>query len=138
LPVNFIFLFNQTTPKIAMQIVKQLPAYLLALVFIVFGSNYFLHFIPNPPMEGDPATYMGLMAGSGYMTVVKVLEVIIGIMLVLPKTRALAFVLIAPIVVNILLFELLIAKAPGIGVVLLVLNIAGLYLSKDKYEGILS
>jgi putative oxidoreductase len=121
-----------------MQKIKHIPAYLLAFVFVVFGANYFVHFMPMPPMEGDPATYFTLMAGSGYMTIVKILEILIGIMLILPKTRALALVLIAPIVVNVLLFEVCIAKAPGIGVVLLLVNAAGLYLNKEKYEGIMA
>jgi hypothetical protein len=28
--------------------VKQIPAYLLALVFIVFGLNFFMNFMPMP------------------------------------------------------------------------------------------
>ena len=53
---------------------------------------------------------------------VKVLEIIIGILLVIKPTRALALLLIAPIVVNIFLFEIVIAHKPGIGVALLLIN----------------
>ena len=114
-----------------------MPVYLFALVFIVFGLSYFFPFMPVPPMGEDMATYFGLMSKSGYMTVVKVFEIGIGILFLFPKTRALAFILIASITVNILCFELLIAKAPGIGIVLVVINAIGLYLNKEKYKGIL-
>jgi len=35
------------------QQIKHIPAYLLALVYLVFGANFFLHFIAMPPMAGD-------------------------------------------------------------------------------------
>ncbi len=121
-----------------MQIVKQLPAYLLGLVFVVFGLSYFFPFMPMPPMEGDPAVFGGLMTKTGYMTFVKVLEISIGLLLFIPKTRALALILIAPITVNILCFELFIAKAPSIGIALVVLNAIGLYMNRAKYSSILA
>jgi putative oxidoreductase len=121
-----------------MQIAKHIPAYLLSLVFIVFGATYFLHFIEVPPMTGDPAEYMKFMDGTGYMKVVKALEVIIGVLLAIPKTRALGLVLIAPIVVNIFLFEACISKGMGIGLVLVLVNALGLYLNREKYQSIFS
>jgi putative oxidoreductase len=121
-----------------MKIAKQIPAYLLAFVFVVFGSNHFLNFMPMPPMSGDPATYMSVMGPTGYMTTIKICEVVFGLLLIFPKTRALGLLLIAPIVVNILLFELHIAKAPGIGVVLVLLVALGIYFNKEKYSSILA
>ncbi len=121
-----------------MQIVKNIPAYLLGALFFVFGVAYFLHLMPTPVMTGDPATYMTLMGGSGYMDIVKVLEVLIGILLIVPKTRALALILIAPIVVNILLYEVCIAKAPGIGVALVLITALGIYLNREKYASIMA
>jgi hypothetical protein len=46
-------------------------------------------------------------------------------------------VLITPIVVNILLFELLIAQQPGIGVIMILINLFLLYRYKDNYLPIL-
>lgn len=119
-----------------MKIVKQIPALLLALVFIVFGGVYFLKLIPTPPMTGNLLTFMTLFGDSGYMTFVKILEVVFGLLLLIPKTRALGLLLILPIVVNILCFEVFIAKQPGIGVALLLINFIGIFLAKDKYVGI--
>ncbi len=41
---------------------------LLGLLFAVFGSNAFLHFIPMPPMQGLPGQFIGALFGSGYFT----------------------------------------------------------------------
>ena len=121
-----------------MNIAKQIPAYLLALVFIVFGLNFFLHFLPMPPMDGDAGAFAGLLYKSGYLTIVKVLEISIGILLVIKPTRALALLLIAPIVVNILLFEACFAHKLGIGHLLILVNIIGIYFNKEKYMDIIS
>lgn len=120
-----------------MNIVKQIPALLLALVFIVFGAMFFLH-LPMPPMSGDAGAFAGLLYKTGYLTVVKVLEVSIGILLAIPFTRALGLLLIAPICVNIMLFELCIAQKPGIGVALVLINALAIFLKKEKYLGIIA
>ena len=120
------------------QQLKHIPAYLLALVFVVFGLNFFLNFIPMQTMPGDAGTFGGLLYTSGYLKVIKILEVSIGLLLVLPKTRALALLLIAPIVVNILLFEVYLAHQAGFGVALIILNAIGIYLNREKYKSIVS
>ena len=55
-----------------MQILNRLSAALLGLVFIVFGANFFLKFIPIPmPPEGSPAAmFMGGMYASGVLAFV--------------------------------------------------------------------
>ena len=121
-----------------MNIAKQIPAFLLALVFIVFGLNFFFHFLPMPPMDGDAGAFAGILYKTGYLTVVKVLEISIGILLLIKPARALALLLIAPISVNIMLFELCIAHKPSIGVVLVLINAIGIILSKEKYLGIVA
>ena len=115
---------------------KQIPTYLLALVFLVFGLNFFFHYLPMPPMTGDAGTFAGLLYTTKYLLVVKTLEVICAVLLLIPCTRALGLLLIAPIVVNIFLFEILIAKAPGIGVILLLINVLAIVLNKNSYLGI--
>ena len=85
-----------------MKFIKNIPVYLLALIYLVFGSNHFLHFIPMPPMAGDAGNFVGLLFTSGYLLVVKILEVTLAVLLLVPKTRAVALLLIAPISINIL------------------------------------
>lgn len=49
---------------------------LLGLIFTVFGSNMWLHFIPiPPPPDGAAKDFMFALYGSDYLTVAKVLEV---------------------------------------------------------------
>lgn len=119
-----------------MKIIKQIPVYLLALVYLVFGSNFFLHFIPMPAMGGNAGAFGGLLYTTGYMTLVKVLEIGLAILLLVPKARALALLLIAPITVNILLFEIFMSHQLGIGVVLVLLNAIAIIQLKDKYISI--
>src|SRR5271165_2526564 len=55
---------------------------LLGLIFVVFGSNGFLHFLPQPPMSGPPADFAGALIATGYMfPLLKGTEVIAGALL---------------------------------------------------------
>ena len=87
-------------------------------------------------MAGNAGNFIGVLFTTNFLLVVKVLEISLALLLLLPKTRALALLLIAPITINILLFELLIAHQPGIGVLLIVLNGVAIIQNKEKYTGI--
>jgi hypothetical protein len=117
-----------------MKIVKIVATYLLALPFVIFGLNYFLNFIPMPPIEGPSAVFMGVLVSTGFFAVLKVIEISLSLMLIFNFRRALALVLIAPIVLNILMFEILIAGKPGIGVLLFALNLFLLITNYSKYK----
>ena len=121
-----------------MNILKQIPAYLLGALFIFGGASYLFKFAPPEPMTGDPETFMKLFGSTGYMTTIKVCELLFGILVLIPKTRALGLLLLAPIVANILLFELHIAKQPGIGVALVVVLALAIYFNKEKYSSVLA
>lgn len=89
---------------------------LLGLLFLIFGMNFFLKFIPMPPMEeGSPPTvFMGAMYASGYLTFVKLLEIIGGLLVAIPKTRNLGLLILGPIIVNILAFQIFLVGGKGI------------------------
>lgn len=82
---------------------------LLGLVFFVFGLIGLLDLIP-PPESGVPAAAMALSTAllqSGYMfPLIKGTEVVGGALLLSNRFVPLALVLLAPVVVNILLFHL--------------------------------
>ena len=120
-----------------MKLLPNIPLYLLALIYLVFGANYFLHFIPMQAMSGNAGTFAGLLFSTKFLLFVKVLELAFGVLMMIPKTRALALLLIAPISVNILLFELLIAHQPGIGILVVLLNAAAIYVKRTHYMGII-
>jgi len=86
-----------------MKLASNIVAGLLGLIFIVFGLNFFLNFIATPmPPEGSPAAaFIGAMYSTGYLKLVKVLEVLGGVLLILPRLRNLGLVVIGAIVFNI-------------------------------------
>jgi len=90
-----------------MKYLNRITAALLGLVFVVFGSNFFLKFIPIPtPPEGSPAAmFMGGMYASGLLAFVKVLEILGGVLVAVPKTRNLGLLVLGPIIVNIFAFH---------------------------------
>ena len=85
---------------------------LLGATFIVFGLNFFLQFIPmDGPAEGsDAAAFMGVLYATGYLGFVKVLEIIGGALVLLPKTRNLGLLILGPIIINIIAYHYFIAK----------------------------
>jgi putative oxidoreductase len=84
---------------------------LLGLIFVVFGANYFFKFLEIPKMEGPPAEFMGAMYVTGYLAVVKVLEIIGGALTLSGRYTPLGLLILGPIIVNIVLFDIFMAKA---------------------------
>ncbi|MEY4903507.1 MAG: hypothetical protein RLZZ292_1322 [Bacteroidota bacterium] len=111
---------------------------LVGLVFTVFGINFFFSFMPMPPMEGDMGTFAGVLASTGFLRAVKVLEVAFGVMILANFQRPLVYILLAPIVVGILFTEIFVMKQPGIAVVLTALLGFLIYVNRDKYMSIVS
>jgi hypothetical protein len=120
-----------------MKLLKHLPAAALAFLFLFGGLNFFFHFVPDPAMTGKPLDFMVLFGGSGYMTAIKVLEVIGGLLILFPAHRAKALLILGPISVNILLFEIYIAGSVGIGAVLILLILAQAFIDQDKFKALL-
>ena len=80
---------------------------LLGLMFAVFGSNAFLHFIPMPPMQGQAGAFIGALVSSGYMYVIALLQVLGGLLLLLGgRFVALGLTLLGPVIVNIVLYHI--------------------------------
>lgn len=80
---------------------------LLGLIFFVFGLNNILHLFPLPYPTGDALTWFGIMAAHGWMTFNGVIMTIAGLLLLVGRFVPLGLTLIAPIVVNILLYHAL-------------------------------
>jgi uncharacterized membrane protein YphA (DoxX/SURF4 family) len=81
-------------------------------VFLVFGLNGFLNFMPMPPPPPQAGAFMGALAVTGYMfPLIKGIEVIVGVLLLSNRFVPLALVLIAPNVVNIVLFHAFLVPA---------------------------
>lgn len=93
---------------------------LLGLIFTVFGLNGFLHFLPMQPMpDGLAMQFVTALIASHYMVVVFALQLGTGVLLLANRLVPLALTLLAPVIVNIVLFHALMAPA-GLGLALLV------------------
>jgi putative oxidoreductase len=92
-----------------MKIVSAIARYLLGFIFLVFGLNGFLHFIPMPPPAGLAGQFMGALYLSKYLVVIFLLQLISGILLLLNRFVPLGLTLIAPVIVNIFFFHALMA-----------------------------
>ena len=91
---------------------KYLPLvarYLLGVIFVIFSLNFWLHFFPMPsPAEGSLAAgFIGALYGSGFLAVVKVFELLGGILLLTGRYVNLALGVLGPIVVVIVLYHVL-------------------------------
>ena len=114
--------------KIATIIVRTL----LGLVFVVFGSNIFLHFMPMPP---PPATLAGdfskALMQSHYIYVVGLLQVIGGLLLLIGRYVPLGLTLLGPVIVNILLFHIFLDRS-GLPLAIIVSVLALFLLSRYR------
>ena len=113
---------------------------LLGLIFFVFGLNFFLHFIPTPPMAGPGGAFAGAMFATGYLFVlVKVVEVTCGVLLLAGRFVPLALALLAPVVVNIVFFHAFLAPSGiALPLVVLVLEIFLAWSYRDVYRPMLA
>jgi uncharacterized membrane protein YphA (DoxX/SURF4 family) len=104
---------------------------LLGVIFLVFGLNGFLNFMPQPKdLPQEIITISGALMKAGYLTVVSGAEVIIAVLLLVNRFVPLALALLAPIIVGILTFHVFIAPAtivPGIVVTVMELYLAWAY-----------
>jgi putative oxidoreductase len=90
-----------------MKIATIIVRLLLGLMFVVFGSNIFLHFIPMPEQKPSLATdFSKALMASHYMYVVGLLQVIGGLLLLIGRYIPLGLTLLGPVIVNILLFHI--------------------------------
>ena len=81
---------------------------LVGLLFINAGLNKFLQYMPMPKDLPEKAIQAGTaMASIGWLLpLVGIAEIIGGLLLIIPKTRAIGAVVLVPVVVGILLSNL--------------------------------
>jgi putative oxidoreductase len=85
---------------------------LLGLVFVVFGSNAFLHFIKMPPMQGQAGAFIGALINSGYIYVIAMLQVVGGLLLLIgARFVPLGLTLLGPVIVNIMLYHIFLDRS---------------------------
>lgn len=99
-----------------MKYLPTIAGVLLGLLFIMSAVVVLFNLVPTPPMpEGTPvAMFMGAFGPTGYMTFVKVIELIGGILVAIPKTRNFGLLALGPIIINILAFHAFVTKGEGL------------------------
>jgi hypothetical protein len=110
----------------------------MGLVFAVFGLNGFLHFLPQPPLEGPAGAFAGALAATGYMfPLIKATEVAAGLMLLSNRFVPLALAIIAPVVVNIFAFHTFLTPPNPLAIVLLAANVYLGWAYRDAFRPML-
>ncbi len=111
---------------------------ILGGMFLVFGLNHFLKFIPMPDKTlPDAATEFGkILFTTGYLDVVKVLEVVGGLLVLSGRFVPLGLVLLTPVAVNILLFEVYLVGEGGPGVALVTLCVLLIWAYRSHFAAL--
>jgi uncharacterized membrane protein YphA (DoxX/SURF4 family) len=111
---------------------------LVGLPFLVFGLNHFVPFLTMspPPFPENALKFVGALAATPYLDVVKVLEVVGGALVLSGRLVPLGLVLVTPVAVNIMLFELFLVGGPALGVVLTALCFFLVWAYRSHFAGV--
>ncbi|MBO0695584.1 MAG: hypothetical protein J2P56_05725, partial [Verrucomicrobia bacterium] len=97
-----------------MKVLTIIARILLGLIFVFFGSNGLLHFLPMPPLpQGVAGEYLHSFFASGYVYVISAFQVLGGLLLLIGKFVPLGLTILGAIIVNIWTFHLLMAPELG-------------------------
>ena len=120
-----------------MKILANVSRFLLGLIFLVFGLNGFLHFIPMPTPSGVAGQFFGALFVSNYLVPIFGLQVTSGALLLVNRFVPLALTILAAIIVNILLFHVLMNPA-GLGLAVFVTVLWGVVFAsvRSAFAGI--
>ena len=102
-----------------MKIVSTIARYLLGVIFLTFGLNGFLHFIPMPPPTGIAGQFLGAIFVSRLYVVLFLLQIVPALLLLANQYVPLALTILGAIVFNILCIHIFMAPA-GLPLALLV------------------
>ena len=95
-----------------MRIAAIIVGALLGFAFVASGVVMLFNLAPMPPPPADtPAgAFFAAFGPTGYLTFVKVLEVIGGILVAIPRTRRVGLLVLGPIIVNIIAYHAFVAR----------------------------
>lgn len=128
-----------------MKHIPTLAGALLGAAFVFFGLNHFTGWV-SPGGGGKPAPevihFFSAIKPTGFLSFVKVLEITGGILVAIPLTRNFGLLVLGPIVINILAYNILIAGgnavfAPPV-IAVSVLSAYLLWAGRRKFAGLLA
>ena len=81
---------------------------LVGLLFVMSAVMVLFNLVAMPELPKDTpiSHFMEAFGPTGYMTFVKVVELLGGILIAIPRTRNLGLLLLGPVIVNILAFHI--------------------------------
>ena len=94
-----------------MRTASVIARYLAGVIFLVMGLNGFLNFIPLPPPGGIAGQFMGALYASHYLWVIFAFQLLAAVLLLVNRYVPLALAMLAPVIVNILVFHFLMAPS---------------------------
>jgi putative oxidoreductase len=121
-----------------MKILVLVARILLGLVFLVFGLNGFLMFIPTGPLpSGLAGQFVTVLLQSHYVVVVSALQVAGGALVLVNRYVPLGLTILGPIIVNILLYHLLLYHM-GVGIAITIAILWGIvaYHHRRSFAGL--
>ena len=126
-----------------MKIASNIAGGLLGFIFVAISLMVLLKLAPKPPMpEGSPAAlFMGAFVPTGYLTFVKVFELIGGCLVAIPRTRNFGLLVLGPIILNILAFHVFIMKGTGLfgpPIIVAVLALFLLWAGRKYFAGLVN
>jgi putative oxidoreductase len=127
-----------------MKYIPIIAGILLGLLFIMSGAVVLFHLVAMPPMPaGTPAAlFMDAFVPTGYLTFVKVLELLGGVLVAIPRTRNFGLLVLGPIIINILAFHLFIMKGGGLAdpmlIIIVLLAAYLLWVGRKAFAGLLN
>src|SRR2546423_4743037 len=68
-----------------MRTASTIARYLAGVIFLVFGLNGFLNFIPLPPPTGVAGQFMGALYASHYLWVIFAFQLVAGVLLLVNR-----------------------------------------------------
>lgn len=117
---------------------------MLGLLFVMSAVVVLFNLVKMPPLpEGSPAAmFFAAFGPTGYMTFVKIFELIGGILVAIPRTRNLGLLVLGPIIVNILAFHLFVTGGAGLAdpmlLIIVVLALYLLWVGRKNFSGLLN
>ena len=93
-----------------MKIATVIASILLGLIFVFFGSNFFLHFLGNRHRHrGLAGEYLHAFFASGYLYVIGGFQFIGGLLVLIGRFVPLGLTILGAMIVNIWAFHILMA-----------------------------
>ncbi len=121
-----------------MKITILISRILLGFIYLVFGLDYFLHFIPYQPLHtGRTGAFIAGLKGVGYFyPMLKVIQIVGGLSLLFNRYAPFFAVVLFPISLNVLLFHTILVPSGWLmGVILMVPNLFLGYGYRKYYRG---